>query len=168
MIKKWKGTFVENMQIMQLCETDLNFILHVIWGHHLIPHATSKKAMDAAQYALPGQTCNNAVLHKNLFLDLSCQTLTPGVKTDFDVTAAFDQVLSGISIITLADVEDFQRQLVCSCITCYPTCNFISSLDLVDLIYLATTMKIPIKLAREFYRVAAPPALSLQLTRMFP
>jgi len=104
MIKKGKGTFVENMQIMQLCETDLNFILHVIWGHHLIPHATSKKAMDAAQYALPGQTCNNAVLHKNLFLDLSCQTLTPGVKTDFDVTAAFDQVLSGISIITLADV----------------------------------------------------------------
>lgn len=96
MIEKGKGKFVEHRQIIQLCEADLNFVLHVIWGHHLIRHATLHKALDAAQYALPGQTCNNAVFHKNLFLDLSWQTLTPGVMPDFDATAAFDRVLSGV------------------------------------------------------------------------
>jgi len=100
MLEKGKGTFVDNQRIIQLCEADLNFILHVIWGHRLIRHAKSHNALDAAQYALPGQTCNNAVLNKSLFLDLSRQTLTPGVMTDFDATAAFDRVLSGISIVT--------------------------------------------------------------------
>jgi hypothetical protein len=100
MLEKGKGTFVENLRIIQLCEADLNFILHVLWGHHLIRNAKSQNSLDAAQYALPGQTCNNAVLHKNLFLDLSRQSLTPGVMTDFDATAAFDRVLSGISIVT--------------------------------------------------------------------
>lgn len=57
-------------------------------------------ALDKAQYALPGHTCNNAVLNKTLFLDLSRQTLTPGILTDYDATAAFDRVLTGLSIIT--------------------------------------------------------------------
>lgn len=100
MFEKGKGHYVENLRIIQLCEADLNFVLHVIWGHRLIRHATTRKALDAAQYALPGQTCHNAVPHKNLFLDLSCQTLTSGVMSDFDATAVFDWVLSSLSIVT--------------------------------------------------------------------
>jgi hypothetical protein len=48
-------------------------------------------------YALPGQTCNTAVLNKLLFLDLSRQTLTPGVLFDYDAKAAFDRVLARLS-----------------------------------------------------------------------
>jgi hypothetical protein len=90
----------QNLRIIQLCEADLNFILHIIWGKRLIRHALRHKALNTAQYALPGKTCSNAVLNKQLFLDLSRQTLTPGVLTDYDVTAAFDRVLTGLSIVT--------------------------------------------------------------------
>lgn len=56
--------------------------------------------MDSSQYALPGETCNNAVLNKVLFYDLSRQTLSPGILTDFDAVAAFDRVIAGVSIAT--------------------------------------------------------------------
>ncbi len=66
---------LKNLCMIQLCEAALHFIRHVLLGHHLICHVHSHKSLNAAQYALPGQTCYNAVLHKNLFLDLSRHTL---------------------------------------------------------------------------------------------
>jgi hypothetical protein len=33
MIEKGKGRYVEDLSIIQLCEADLNFVLHTIWGH---------------------------------------------------------------------------------------------------------------------------------------
>jgi hypothetical protein len=74
--------------------------LHVVWGHRLFHQALCFSALDKAQYALPGQTCNNAILNKVLFLDLSRQTLSPGILTDFDASATFDRVLAGLSIVT--------------------------------------------------------------------
>jgi hypothetical protein len=100
MIEKGKGRHVENLRIIQLCEADLNFVLHMIWGHRLIRHAMKHNALDPAKFALPGQTCNNAALSKTLFLDLSRQTLTPRILTDYDAMVAFDRVLLGLSIIT--------------------------------------------------------------------
>jgi hypothetical protein len=100
MLEKGKGRFIDHLRIIQLCEADLNFVLHVIWGHRLIRHAKMQSAFSTSQYAIPGQTCNNAVLNKDLFCDLSRQTLSPGVLTDFDATAAFDWVIAGLSIIT--------------------------------------------------------------------
>lgn len=103
-LEKGKGCFVEKLRIIQLCEADLNFILHVIWGHHLTHHVLSHKVLNQSQYPIPGQTCHNAVLHKNLFLDLSRQTLTPGIMTDYDAASAFDWVLASLSILTCAQV----------------------------------------------------------------
>jgi hypothetical protein len=100
MIEKGKGRYVEDLRIIQLCEADLNFVLHEIWGHRLIWYAMRHRGLDPAQYALPGQTCNNAVLNKTPFLDLCRQTLSPGILTDYDATAAFDRVLAGLSIVT--------------------------------------------------------------------
>jgi len=100
MLEKGKGRFIENLQIIQLCKADLNFVLHVIWGHHLICHAKKNNSLSTSQYALPGETCNNAVLKKMLFCDLSRQSLSPDVLTDFDATAAFNRVIAGLSIIT--------------------------------------------------------------------
>jgi hypothetical protein len=100
MLEKGKGCFVENLRITQLCEADLNFVLHVIWGHRLIRHAKKHKSQSTSQYAIPGETCNNAVLNKVLFCDLSRQSLSPGILTDFDATAAFDRVIAGLSIAT--------------------------------------------------------------------
>jgi hypothetical protein len=39
-------------------------VLHSIWGHRLIRHVTTHDALDTSQYAIPGQTCNSAVLNK--------------------------------------------------------------------------------------------------------
>lgn len=100
MIDKGKGQFVNNLWIIQSVEADSNMMLHVIWGHQLICHAQQHLALDSSQYTLPGQTCNNAVLNKILFLDLSRQTLSPAMLTDFDASAAFDRILAGLFIIT--------------------------------------------------------------------
>jgi len=91
---------VEDLHIIQLCKADLNFFLHTIWGNRLIRHALYHQGLDPAQYALPGHMCNNAVFNKTLFLDLSSQTFSPGILTDYDATAAFDRVLTGLSIVT--------------------------------------------------------------------
>jgi hypothetical protein len=100
MLEKGKGYFIENLCIIQLCEADLNFVFHFIWGHRLFRHASSHQALDPAQYTLPGQICNNAVLKKTLFFNLSRQTLSLGILLDFDATAAFDRVIAGLSIET--------------------------------------------------------------------
>jgi hypothetical protein len=100
MLEKGKGHFIDHLRIIQLCEADLNFVLHVIWGHRLIRHANMRSALSPSQYAILGQTCNNAVSNKVLFYDLSRQTLASGVLTDFDATAAFDRVINGLSIVT--------------------------------------------------------------------
>jgi hypothetical protein len=75
-------------------------VLHVIWGRCLIRHAKKHRSLSPSQYAIPGETCNNAVLNKVLFCDLSRQSLSPGVLTYFDAMAAFDRVISGLSIAT--------------------------------------------------------------------
>jgi hypothetical protein len=81
------------------------FHLTYNWGHRLIRHALHHESLDPTQYALPGHTCNNAVLNKSLFLDLSRQTLSPGILTDYNATAAFDRVLAGLSIVTCQRVS---------------------------------------------------------------
>jgi hypothetical protein len=88
MLEKGKGKYIENLRIIQLCEADLNFVLHIIWGNRLIRHACKNNALNPSQFALPGQTCNNAVL--NL--------------TDFDAKAAFDRVIAGLSVVTCKGV----------------------------------------------------------------
>lgn len=64
----------------------------------LFGETINHNAFDPVQYAIPGQTCNNAVLNKMLFLDLSQQTLSPGVMIDYDAKAAFDRVINGLAI----------------------------------------------------------------------
>lgn len=96
-LEKGKGRFIEHLGIVQLCEADLNFVLHVIWGKHLMHHAISNYGLDTAQYAIPGQMCNNAILNKLLFLDLSWQTLSPGIMMEYDAKAAYDRVLRHVN-----------------------------------------------------------------------
>jgi hypothetical protein len=106
MIEKGKGRFIENLCIIQLCEVDLNFVLHTTWGKHLICHALNNGKLNNSQYALPGHACNNAVLNTTLFLDLSRQTLTPGILSDYDATAAFDRVIVGQSVNHFSNTTD--------------------------------------------------------------
>ncbi len=77
----------------------------MIWGDRLICHAHHHSILNLLQFAIPGQTCNNTVLSKVLFFDLSRQSLLPGVLTDFDATAAFNRVLVGLSIATCKRVH---------------------------------------------------------------
>jgi hypothetical protein len=100
MLEKGKGHYIEHLRIIQLVEADLNFVLHVVWGNRLPRHAIKHNALHPAQFALPGQTCQNASCSQLLFLDLMRQTFSPGLMTDYDATAAFDRVLSSLSIIT--------------------------------------------------------------------
>jgi hypothetical protein len=100
MIEKGKGNYIENLRIIQICEADLNFSLNVLWGDRMIRSALKHEALNDSQFALPGQTCNSAVWNKVLYCDLLRQTLSPGIMTDYDATAAFDRVLHAMSIIT--------------------------------------------------------------------
>jgi hypothetical protein len=100
MLEKGKGLYIEHLQIIQLCEADLNFALNIIWGIRLIQMAMKDNIMDESQYALPGMTCNSAVWNKVLYLDLMHQTMATGIMTDYDATAAFDRVLHSMSVIT--------------------------------------------------------------------
>lgn len=100
MIEKGKGRYIENLWIIQVVEANLNFVLHTIWGHQLIWHGTTHSILDSSHYALSGQTCNNAILNKMLFLDISRQSLSPGILSNFDATAAFDWVLAGLLVVT--------------------------------------------------------------------
>jgi hypothetical protein len=97
MLEKGKGKHIENLHIIQLCEADLNFVLHIIWGKHLIRNALNH--LDKAQFAILGQTCHNAIISKQLYLDLSWQTFSPGLMVDYDAKTAFDSVISGIANI---------------------------------------------------------------------
>jgi hypothetical protein len=96
-LEKGKGKHIENLHIIQLCEANSNIILHVIWGKRLMRHAL--KHLDKAQFAIPGQTCHNAVLSKHLHLDLSRQTFSPGLMINYDAIAAFDRIISGTAKI---------------------------------------------------------------------
>jgi hypothetical protein len=69
-------------------------------GETINKNATHENALDDSQYALPGMRCNSAVWNKVLFLDLMQQTLSTGILTIYDATAAFDWVLHSMSIIT--------------------------------------------------------------------
>jgi len=95
MLEKGKGKHIDNLRIIQLCEADLNFILHVVRGKRLIRHASHH--LDKAQFAIPGQTCHNAVISKQLYLDLSQQTFSTGLMIDYNAKAVFDRVISGIA-----------------------------------------------------------------------
>jgi hypothetical protein len=100
MIEKSKGKFVENLRIIQLCEADLNFVLNAIWGYRLTRNRLRQKIFNDSQYAMPGLTCNSAVWSKILYCDLTRQTLTKGMLTDYDATAAFDRILHALAVIT--------------------------------------------------------------------
>ncbi len=100
MLEKGKGHYVENLRIIQLCEADLNFVLNIIWGYRLVRNAQKAHQLNSSQYANPGQTCHSAVWNKTLYCDLMRQTLSAGIMTDYDATAAFDRVLHAMSIIT--------------------------------------------------------------------
>jgi hypothetical protein len=97
MLEKGKQKHIDNLRIIQLCEADLNFILHVILGKPLMRQAIHN--LDKAQFAIPGPTCHNAVISKLLYLDLSRQTFLPGHMIDYDAKVAFDRVISGIAHI---------------------------------------------------------------------
>ncbi len=34
-LEKWKGNYIEHLRIIQLCEANLNFTLHVLWGKRM-------------------------------------------------------------------------------------------------------------------------------------
>jgi hypothetical protein len=70
------------------------------------------KVLDLMQYARPGQTCNNAIWQKELFLDLSHQHLSPGIMTDYDATVDFDCVLAGLAISWIFNASTFKRHAI--------------------------------------------------------
>jgi hypothetical protein len=84
MLDKGKGVFINNLRIIQLLEADLNFLLGFIWSTRLNQAANNSNLFNTSQFALPGKTCNSAVLKKVLFFDLLRQTQQTGSIVDFD------------------------------------------------------------------------------------
>ena len=97
MLDKGKGVYIENLWIIQLLEADLNFIIGFTWSKCLIQAAHQANLLNSSQYALPGKTCNCAVLKKVLFFDLLRQTQQAGSIVDFDAKAAYDSIIPALA-----------------------------------------------------------------------
>jgi len=100
MLDKGKGVFINNLRIIQLLEADLNFILGLVWSKRLNQAASADALFNTSQYALPGKTCNSAVLKKVLFFDLLRQTQQAGSIVDFDAKAAYDSIIPALATVT--------------------------------------------------------------------
>ena len=95
MLEKGKGPGLENLRIIQLVESDLNFILGRVWGKRL---CTPAKCLDRAQYATTGQLCHSAALTTVLFCDVHRQTREQAALAMLDARACFDRDLPALSI----------------------------------------------------------------------
>ena len=100
MLDKGKGVYINNLRIIQLLEADLNFIIGFIWSKRLNQAANRADLFNTSQYALPGKTCNSAVLKKVLFFDLLRQTQQAGSIVDFDAKAAYDSIIPALATVT--------------------------------------------------------------------
>ena len=118
MLDKGKGVYINNLRIIQLLEADLNFILGFIWSKQLNRAAARANLFNTSQYALPGKTCNSAVLKKVLFFDLLRQPQQAGSIVDFDAKAAYDSILPALATVTCMRMGlprgagDFMTQLI--------------------------------------------------------
>ena len=100
MLDKGKGVYINNLRIIQLLEADLNFIIGFIWSKRLNQAASRANLFNSSQYALPGKTCNSAVLKKVLFFDLLRQMQQAGSFVDFDAKAAYDSIIPALATVT--------------------------------------------------------------------
>mmetsp|Transcript_24392 Transcript_24392/g.34970 ORF Transcript_24392/g.34970 Transcript_24392/m.34970 type:complete len:783 (+) Transcript_24392:946-3294(+) len=118
MLDKGKGVYINNLRIIQLLEADLNFIIGFIWSKRLNQAASRANLFNSSQYALPGKTCNSAVLKKVLFFDLLRQTQQAGSIVDFDAKAAYDSIMPALATATCMRMGlpraagDFMTQLI--------------------------------------------------------
>ena len=99
MLTKEKGNCIDKLWIIQLVEADLNFILKLIWGHHL-NQAACNHLYNESQFAILGKTCTGAVLNKVPFADLTCQTKCLSCMTDNNNKATFNWIQPALSVVT--------------------------------------------------------------------
>jgi hypothetical protein len=113
---------------------------------------------------MPGSTCNSAVWSKVLFCDLTRQTLSKGMLTDYNASAAFDRVLHAISVITCRHIG----LPINASLFIY---NVLHNMEFHLITRYGASIKHfqnnedPENLGRACYRVAAQPPPSTTLTR---
>ena len=96
--KPGKGPYLEKLRIIQLVESDLNFVLGLIWGKRLGKKVVLDKSIEATQFATRGKLCNSAALTTCLFNDIHRQTRDPAATAMLDAKACFDRNLPALSI----------------------------------------------------------------------
>ena len=64
MLEKGKGPKIKVLQIIQLVEGDLNWVLKLIWGYRLNKTAHNLGLYNSAQFAVPRKTCGSMILSK--------------------------------------------------------------------------------------------------------
>ena len=96
--KPGKGPYLEKLRIIQLVESDLNFVLGLIWGKRLGKKVVQEKLIEATQFATRGQLCTSAALTTCLFNDIHRQTRETAATAMLDAKACFDRNLPALSI----------------------------------------------------------------------
>ena len=95
MLEKGKGPGLENLRIIQIVESDLNFVLGEIWGKRL---SNPSRGFEATQYAAKGKLCHSVALTTTLFYDIHRQTHEPAAVAMLDARACFDRDLPAMLI----------------------------------------------------------------------
>jgi len=98
MLEKGKGPYIEKLRIIQLVESDYNWVLGEIWGKRLGRHCQKEHSLHPAQFATRGQICNSAALTTCLFFDIHRQTKVTSAVAMLDAKACFDRNLHAMSI----------------------------------------------------------------------
>jgi hypothetical protein len=96
--KPGKGPYLKKLRIIQLVESDLNFVLGLIWGRRLGRKCQLDKSLEATQFATGGQLCNSAALTTCLFYDIHRQSREPAASAMLDAKACFDRNLPALAI----------------------------------------------------------------------
>jgi len=98
MLEKGKGPYIEKLRIIQIAESDFNFVLGLLWGKRLGKQCQTEKLLEPSQYATRGQICNSAALTTCLYFDIHRQTREPAAAVMLDAVACFDRHLHALSI----------------------------------------------------------------------
>ena len=98
MIEKDSGSpKIHRLQVIQLFETDFNFVLQTVFGQRMTSFAAKYCNLNESQYgSKAGKLCQSAILNKVLTYDLFRLTKRHGAVAEFDAVANYDWMIPAL------------------------------------------------------------------------
>ena len=98
MIEKDLGSpKLHRLRVIQLFETDFNFVLQTVFGRQMMNFAAKYCNLNESQYgSKPGKLCQSAILNKVLTYDFFWLTKREGAVAKFDAMVNYDRMIPAL------------------------------------------------------------------------